>query len=284
MNTNIKEMKDTIGFGCYLPGKSAVEAVNIMALAIEAGFRYFDTASFYETERSLGKAIAKTGIDRDDLFIASKLWIDERGYQEAKDALNRTLERLGVDYLDAYIIHWPRKSADDTDWKQKDSDTFRAMIEMKEQGLIRNIGTSNFLSHHLESLAKEGFVPELNQLELHPGYMQEYTLRDTQAAGILAQAWSPLGRGAVLDNELLKKMANKYGKSVPQICLIYLMERGIMPIVKASSRERMLANLDVFDTKMDKEDVQIISSMPQTGWSGEHPDFHIPALASNFDQ
>ncbi len=278
------KFKEKIGFGCYIPGKSNDEVVDIIRTAIEAGFRYFDTASFYETERALGRAIKEMGIEREQLTIASKLWIDERGYQNTKDALYRSLDRLGVDYLDAYIIHWPRRSSDDTDWKSVDRETYKALLELKEEGLIRNIGTSNFLSHHLKNLLDDGYVPDLNQLELHPGYMQECALRDSIEAGILPQAWSPLGRGAVLGNELLIKLADKYGKSVPQICLIYLMQRGIMPIVKASSKERMLNNLDVFDVILEVEDMQIISCLPQTGWSGEHPDFNIPAITSNFNQ
>lgn len=278
------DLTKTIGFGCYLPGKSKEECEEILGLAIEAGYRYFDTASFYETERSLGAAIKRSGLDRKEVMIASKLWIDEKGYAQTKEAFYRSLERLGVEYLDAYLVHWPKSCVNDREWKKVNADTFRAMTELKEEGLIKKLGTSNFLSHHLEALAQEGFVPDLNQLELHPGYMQENALRDSQNANILVQAWSPLGRGALLQNEYLLSLSAKYGKSVPQICLIYLLQRGIMPIVKASGKERMLANLDVFDVTLDKEDLQILNCMPQAGWTGEHPDFIIPPLKSNFAQ
>ena len=272
---------EKIGFGCYLPGKNDEEKATILESAIEAGYRYFDTASFYYTEEALAGAIKRSGIERNGLFIASKLWINERGYTGAKEACYRSLERLGTDYLDAYFIHWPRESYNDTEWKKTDTDTMRALTELREEGVIRHIGTSNFLAHHLEALYQNGFKPEINQLELHPGYLQEYTTAKCRENGILIQAWSPLARGAVLNNELLESTAHKYGKTVSQICLIYLLQRGIMPLVKASSKERMISNLDVFDIRLEQEDVDMISCMPQTGWSGEHPDFAVPQLKIN---
>lgn len=272
-----------IGFGCYLPGKNAQEATQIIDMAMQAGYRYFDTASLYETERSLGEVIKTGGVKREDLFIASKAWIDEKGYQNIKDAFYRSIERLGVDYLDAYLIHWPKSSVDDTTWKQVNCDCFRAMQELSEEGLIKYIGTSNFLAHHLDCLAENGYVPAMNQLELHPGYMQEQTLAACQKAGIIPQAWSPLGRGALLENEYLQSLGKKYGKSLAQISLIYLLQRGVMPIVKSSEKNRMLQNLDVFDVTLEKEDLQMLSCMPQTGWTGEHPDFVIPTKKSNFN-
>lgn len=275
---------EKIGFGCFLPGKSAAEATTILEIAIEAGYRYFDTASFYQTERSLGAAIKNASIDRCELFIASKLWTDERGYQNAKDACYRSLDRLGVDYLDAYLIHWPKNAPSDQNWITENLETFRAMKDLQKEGVIKNIGVSNFLSHHLEALTKEGCNPVINQLELHPGYCQEKALADSQNKDILVQAWSPLGRGSLLNHEYLISLSQKYGKTVSQICLIYLLQRNIMPIVKASGMERMLENQNVFDVTLEKEDLLMLSCMPPTGWSGEHPDFFIPALKSNFNQ
>lgn len=265
-----------IGFGCFLPGKSETEAIQIINTAMETGYRYFDTASFYGTEKALGTAIQNSGLDRQELRIASKLWINERGYQNAKDAFYRSLDALNLDYLDTYLIHWPKASFDDTTWEKINDDTFRAMEELQEEGLIRKLGVSNFLSHHLTSLTKLGHTPDYNQLELHPGFMQECSVAASKAIGAKVQAWSPLGRGALLQNDYLKYLSNKYGKSVPQICLIYLLQQDIMPIVKASSKERMLQNLDVFDVTLSDEDISMLSCMPQTGWSGEHPDFVIP--------
>lgn len=276
--------KSRIGFGCFLPEKTQEEAVEIITKALEAGYRYFDTASIYETERSLGQAIKRSGIPREKLCIASKLWIDERGYQNTKEAFYRSLDRLGLDYLDAYLIHWPKESRADNTWKQVNANTFRAMKELQQEGLIKKIGVSNFLSHHLKSLVEEGLIPQINQLELHPGYCQEKAFSDSKDVGILLQAWSPLGRGALLQNDYIQSLGNKYGKTTSQICLIYLLQRGIMPIVKASRKERMLENLKVFDVTLEEEDLQTITGMPQTGWSKEHPDFVIPDRKSNFLQ
>lgn len=267
---------DKIGFGCYLPGKSSEEATAIITQAIDCGYRYFDTASFYKTEQPLGVAIKQSGVNREELFIASKLWIDEKGYKQAKEALYRTLDRLGLEYIDLYLIHWPKSGVDDMSWKDVNNDTFRAMLELKSEGLIKNIGTSNFLPHHIEALHENNYIPAVNQLELHPGYCQPDAVAVCEDKGILVQAWSPLGRGAVLNNEFLLSLGNRYGKSVAQLCLIYLLQKGIMPIVKASDRERMLQNRDIFDTRLATEDISMIDCMPQTGWSGEHPDFVIP--------
>lgn len=267
---------DQIGFGCFLPRKTEDEMLQIIETAIDAGYRYFDTASFYGTEKALGTAIKNSGIPREEFRIASKLWIDERGYQNALDAFDRSMERLQMDYLDVYFIHWPKNSFDDTTWQDVNNDTFRAMEALQESGQIRHLGTSNFLSHHLKGLLENGHTPDYNQLELHPGYMQERSVADTKAAGAIVQAWSPLGRGALMNNEYLLLLSKKYGKSVPQICLMYLLQNDIMPIVKASGKERMLQNLDVFDVTIEEEDLSMLTCMPQTGWSGEHPDFVIP--------
>ncbi|MBE5938080.1 MAG: aldo/keto reductase [Lachnospiraceae bacterium] len=275
---------ERLGFGCYLPKKSREEATEIIVQAIECGYRYFDTASFYETERSLGEAIAKTGINREEISVASKLWIDEKGYDGAKAALYRTLDRLGLDYIDTYLIHWPKSSVDDNEWREINAQTFVAMLELKKEGVVKNIGTSNFLPHHISVLLENNHIPVVNQLELHPGYVQSAAVSFCENMNISVQAWSPLGRGAVLEDKFLATLSKKYGKTVAQLCLIYLLQKNIMPIVKASAKERLLENRDIFDVSMETEDIMMIDSMPQTGWSGEHPDFIIPQKKSNFNQ
>jgi diketogulonate reductase-like aldo/keto reductase len=256
-----------------------------MRTAIEAGYRYFDTASLYGTERVLGQAIRESGIPRSEFFLVSKLWIDERGYHEAKQAFERTLDRLGTDTLDLYLIHWPRGTEGDTDWKEKDLDTWRAMEELYKAGRIRGLGLSNFLPHHLENILKHAKVePVVDQLELHPGYTQEAAVRYCRENDIRVQAWSPLGRSAMLENPILKTYAKKYGKSVAQICLRFLLQKDIIPIVKASAMERMKENQDIFDFEISREDMFILNNMPQNTWLGEHPDFAIPKKKSNFEQ
>lgn len=269
-----------IGFGCYNPRKQ--DYVTIIKTAIDAGYRYFDTASLYETERDLARALKESGIDRKEVQIASKAWYDELGYEETKAAFNRTLERLETDYLDFYMLHWPKASENDPDWKEKDRDAWKALTELKKAGKIRHIGTSNFLPHHLENLEKTtDCAVELDQLELHIGYSQELAREYCQKQGILVQAWGPLGRGRMNDNRIIQDMAAKYGKTFSQIAIRFLLQKGIMPIPKASTREHMVDNANVFDFELSTEDMWMLSCMPQETWQGEHPDFTVPKKASN---
>lgn len=272
-----------MGFGTY----NAKDGDNLVIgkTAIEAGYRYFDTASLYETERVLGQAIRESKIPRNEFFIASKLWIDERGYKEAKEAFERTLERLQTDYLDLYLIHWPRGKEGDTDWKEKDLDTWRALEELCDAGKIKGLGLSNFLPHHTEVILENCRIkPVVDQLEIHPGYTQEAAVRYCEEHNIRVQAWSPLGRSIMLKNPILLEFAKKYEKSVAQICLRFLLQKGIIPLVKSSAMERMKQNQDIFDFEITKEDMSIINNMPQNTWLGEHPDFAIPTKRSNFAQ
>lgn len=272
-----------MGFGTYNAKGGDNLAIN--RTAIEAGYRYFDTASLYETERVLGQAVKESGIPRNEFFIVSKLWIDERGYQEAKEAFERTLNRLQMDYLDLYLIHWPRGEEGDTDWKEKDLDTWHALEELYDAGKIRGLGLSNFLPHHADNILENCRVrPLVDQLEIHPGYTQEAAVNYCKENNIRVQAWSPLGRSALLENPILKIYAEKYGKSVAQICLRFLVQKGIIPLVKSSSMERMKQNQEIFDFEITPEDMSVINNMPQNTWLGEHPDFAIPKKKSNFAQ
>lgn len=260
-----------VGFGTYkaADGNSA----EIIRKAIHCGYRYFDTASFYQTEDYIGQAIRESKIAREDFFIASKAWKEEMGYEEVKKAFYSTLERLGTDYLDLYLIHWPIPSLDYTDWKELDIKTWKAMEELYKEGKIRAIGLSNFLPHHIMNILEHCEVkPMVNQIEFHPGYAQEATVRYCQENGIQVQAWSPIGRGRVLEDEMMKELAEKYRVSVAQLCLRYALQKGVIPLPKASSEDRMKQNQELFHFEISDEDMFRIDTMPQTGWSGEHPD------------
>ena len=275
-----------IGFGTY---NEAFEDNKASILkAVECGYRFFDTASLYETERPLGAAIRESGIARSDVIIETKLWIDEMGADNAKTALAKSLDRLGTDYLDIYMMHWPRQTGtDDENWKELDIETYQAMEEMVDKGLVRRLGLSNFLPHHLKNILDNCRIkPVVDQLELHPGYSQEAAVAFCKANDVLPMAWSPLGRGrenATIGNSILVRLAAKYGKSVQQINLRFLLQKGILPIPKASSVEHMKANLDVFDFELSDDDMSMLTCMPQTAWLGEHPDFVIPDRKSNPD-
>jgi diketogulonate reductase-like aldo/keto reductase len=275
-----------IGFGTY---NEAFEDNKASILkAIECGYRFFDTASLYETERPLGAAIRESGIARSDVIIETKLWTDEMGADNARTALTKSLDRLGTDYLDIYMMHWPRQTgADDENWKELDIETYQAMEEMVDKGLVRRLGLSNFLPHHLKNILDNCRIkPVVDQMELHPGYSQEAAVAFCKANDVLPMAWSPLGRGrenATIGNSILVRLAAKYGKSVQQINLRFLLQKGILPIPKASSMEHMKANLEVFDFELTSDDMSMLTCMPQTAWLGEHPDFVIPDRKSNPD-
>lgn len=260
-----------VAFGTYkaADGKSA----DVIRTAIEAGYRYFDTASFYGTETYLAEAVRESGIARDEIFIASKLWKTEMGYDNVKSAFRRTLDNLKTDYLDLYLIHWPLPEPGYKDWKQLDKETWKAMEELVREGKIRAIGLSNFLPHHIENILEDCTVkPAVDQIEYHPGYSQEAVVQYCKERDILVQAWSPIGRQRVLTEPLVQELAGKYGVSPARICLKFAVQRGIIPLPKSSSMERMKENLDLWSFEMDEEDIWRLATMPQAGWSGEHPD------------
>ena len=257
-----------VGYGTYRTGGS--EAIET---AIEAGYRYFDTASFYQTEADIAEAMKNCGLTRGEVFLASKLWKDEMGYEQTKAAFQRTLEQLETEYLDLYLIHWPRPNAEYADWKQLDIDTWRAMEELYQAGKIRAIGLSNFLPHHIENLLPHAQVaPMVNQIEFHPGHAQEAAVRYCQEHDIQVQAWSPMGRTRVLNDPLVLELADTHGVSPAQICLRYAVQKQVIPLPKASSMERMKQNQDLFSFELSQEEMYRLDTMPPTGWSGQHPD------------
>lgn len=272
-----------LGFGTY--NAKGGDNLQMIKAAIEAGYRYFDTASLYGTERVLGQAIKESGIPREGFLIASKAWTDEMGYEETKAALERSLNRLQTDYLDLYLIHWPKKSEDDTEWKERCIQTWQAMEALVQEGKIKAIGLSNFLPHHLDViLGSANIRPSVNQLELHIGYSQEAAVAYSQKNGLLVQAWSPLARGNMENQPLIQVLAEKYQKTMAQICLRFLYQKGIMPIVKSADKSRMRQNMQIFDFEMERADIQLLECMPQITWQGEHPDFSVPKVESNFNQ
>ena len=258
-----------VGFGTY---KTSDES-GVLSAAIEQGYRHFDTASFYGTEDALGRAVAESGLPRSDFFLASKLWKTEMGRDAALRAFDATLERLGTDYLDLYLIHWPRPNLELEDWAKLDRETWRALEGLYESGRVRAIGVSNFLPHHLEPLLSSANVaPMVDQLEFHPGYTQEEAVAFCQNHNILVEAWSPLGRNRLAGNDVLARLAAEHGVSPAQICLRFAIQRGVLPLPKSSSPERMAENLDLFSFSLAEDEMAALNTMPPAGWSGEHPD------------
>lgn len=259
-----------IGFGTYKTTRN--NDSEIIKLALKAGYKYFDTASFYDNEKFIAEAITQSGIPREEIFLASKLWKSDMGYDNTKKAFEKTLRNLNTDYLDLYLIHWPRPDLN-SEWKSIDIETWRAFEEIYKSGKAKSIGLSNFLPHHLENIIQNCEIkPMINQLEIHPGYNQEAAVNYCKNHNILVQAWSPMGRARVLNDELIIELAEKYNATPAQICIKFCVQKNIMPLPKSSSLERMRENLESLKINLSQEDFMKIDTMPPIGWSGEHPD------------
>lgn len=250
------------------------ETADVVKNAIVNGYRLIDTAKIYENEEGTGQGIkeglAMTGLSRDDLFITSKLWGDNHSYEETVQNFEESLKKLDLDYLDLYLIHWPG-----THYAYKEA--WKAMEDLYKAGKIKAIGVSNFQKSHLEELLSYAEItPVLNQIELHPKLSQEELRNFLELHDIKVQAWSPLMQGQLLDNEVLKKIADKHGKSVAQIILRWDIQQDILVNVKSIKSERMIANRQIFDFSLDSEDMKAINSLNEelrVGPAPEHFNF-----------
>ena len=261
-----------VGFGTWQTpdGETAVQAVKS---AIENGYRHIDTAAVYQNEVGVGQGIIASSVDRKELFVTSKVWNTERGYEKTIAAFHQTLSDLQLDYLDLYLIHWPAIAKQYDNWEQLNAETWRAMEDLYKAGKIKAIGVSNFLPHHLESLLQQCTItPMVNQIEFHPGYMQKETVEYCQQHQILVEAWSPLGNGKLLSNPLLQEIAQKYDKSVAQLCIRWVLQHDLLPLPKSITPERIQQNADVFDFDISAEDMNKMDSMAYCGGSGLNPD------------
>lgn len=260
-----------VGFGTYQipdgePVAAAVEA------ALKAGYRHIDTAACYKNERGVGEGIRRSGISREEIFVTSKVWNTERGYEKTLAAFEATMERLGLDYLDLYLIHRPATEKRFADWREQNLGSWRAMIELYRAGRIRAIGVSNFLPHHLKDLLETEIVPMVNQIEFHPGFRQEKVVDFCRKNGIEIEAWSPLGTGELLENETLREIASRYGVSVAQLCLGWCMRHGTIPLPKSATPARIAENAQIFGFDISDEDMATIDALGFIGGSGLDPD------------
>lgn len=263
-----------VGYGTFrTPADVAEQAV---ADAIEVGYRHIDTAAVYGNEEAVGKGIKDSGIDRHRLFVTSKLWNTERGYESTKKALDESLEKLGMDYLDLYLIHWPANQKQFGDRAAEiNAETWRAMEDAYHEGKIRALGLSNFMPHHVIDLMKTAKVaPAVDQIEVHPGWPHTQEVKYLQDHNILVEAWGPLGgQGAkVLTNPTMEKLAAKYGKTTAQISLRWILQQGVLPLPKSVHPDRMVQNAQIFDFELSDEDMKTISELPNLGGQCKDPD------------
>ena len=250
------------GFGTFMT-KDGEEAIQAVKWAVETGYRHIDTAAIYNNEKGVGEGIRQCGVSREELFVTSKVWNSERGYDKTLKAFDKTMNDLGLDYLDLYLIHWP---ANERQFGKKASklnqETWRAMEKLYEEGRIKAIGVSNFMPHHIERLMEKATVkPAVNQIEFHPGLLQKECVEFCKEQEITVEAWSPLGRGELIFDELLMGLAEKYGSTVAQIIIRWVMQHDIVPLVKSTKQSRIEENFQVFDFGISSEDMQRIDKM-----------------------
>lgn len=245
------------------------ELVNAVKTAIKHGYRSIDTAAIYENEQGVGQGIREglkeAGISREDLFVTSKVWNTDLGYESAIKAYETSLNKLDLEYLDLYLIHWPVEG--------KYKDAWRALETLYKDGRVKAIGVSNFQIHHLEDLMKDAEIkPMVNQVEYHPRLTQKELHSFCQEHGIQLEAWSPLMQGQLLDHEVLKDIANKYNKSTAQIILRWDLQNGVVTIPKSTKEHRIIENASVFDFELTKEDMERINDLNQNYRVGPDPD------------
>jgi methylglyoxal/glyoxal reductase len=240
------------------------EVADIIVEAVKLGYRHIDTAAVYRNEEGVGEGIRKCGIDRSEIFVTTKVWNDDQGFLTTLKAFEKSLTRLGLDYIDLYLIHWP---------KPLNAETWRALEQLYKEGKVRAIGVSNFHPHHFDALMETAKIkPMINQFELHPKLTQEVSVLFYQSQGVVVESWSPLMRGQVNDSEILLDIAKKYGKTPAQVVLRWNMDKGFVTIPKSVKIERLKENISIFDFELDKNDIARIDSMNINYRTGPDPD------------
>lgn len=250
-----------LGFGVFqVPNEDTYDAVTH---ALNAGYRSIDTAKVYDNEAGVGRAIADSGLPRHELFVTTKLWNDDQGYDAARKAFDASLVRLGLDYVDLYLIHWPMAG------KSLFVDSFRALQQIKKDGKARSIGVSNFTQAHLETLiAEAGEVPAVNQIELHPGFSQSDLRAFHVGHGIATEAWAPLGQGAALGSETIEEIAQAQGVSPAQVVIRWHLQIGNIVIPKSVTPERIASNFDVFGFELTPDQINAIGALDDSDIAG----------------
>lgn len=253
-----------VGLGVY-KAESGEPTKNAVLQALKDGYRSIDTASFYDNEESVGEALRESSVPREEIFLTTKVWNDEQGFEQTMEAFERSRQKLGVDVIDLYLIHWPVPG--------KYKETWGAMEKLYNEGKVKAIGVSNFTEEHLENLMKEAKVtPAVNQVEYHPKNAQKGLREFCETHGIQMEAWRPLGRGDLLEDETIRQIADRHGKTPAQILIRWCLETKVVTIPKSITPERITANAQVFDFSLMAEDIQAIDGMNEDLRYGYHPD------------
>ncbi|WP_371825509.1 aldo/keto reductase [Pontibacillus sp. ALD_SL1] len=253
-----------LGLGVF-KAEDGEEVINSVKWALEHGYRSIDTAAAYKNEEGVGQALKDSGLSRDEIFVTSKLWNSDQGYEETLQAFETSLEKLGLDYLDLYLIHWPVEGKYKESWK--------AMEKLYHDGKIRAIGVSNFHPHHLDDLLKDAEVtPVINQVELHPKLAQQEVRDYCEKHDIVVEAWSPLMQGQILEEPVIQELAEKYNKTAAQIVIRWDLQIGIVTIPKSTKQHRIQENADVFDFELTDEEVVKITELNENHRVGPNPD------------
>jgi 2,5-diketo-D-gluconate reductase A len=256
-----------LGFGVWQVSNE--EVVPAVAEAIRAGYRSIDTAQGYDNEEGVGRAMRDAEIDRAELFVTSKLRTKSMGFDEALRGYDESLEKLGLEYLDMFLIHWPAPRLD------RYVDTWKALVRLREEGRVRTIGVSNFLPDYITRIVGEtGVTPAINQIETHPQYQQRAVRAFHDAHQIQLESYSPLGSGAVLDEPVIQQIAQKHGKSSAQVIIRWHLQEGLVVIPKSVTPARIRENLEVFDFELDDSDMAEIAGLddPENGKTGSKPE------------
>ncbi|QGV03943.1 aldo/keto reductase [Lactobacillus acetotolerans] len=261
-----------VGFGTWQTPSGEVAKNSVLA-AINDGYRLIDTAAAYGNEESVGEGIKASGVDRHDLFVSTKLWNTDHGYDRTKKAIDSSLQKLGLDYLDLYLIHWPNPEAMRANWADLNAESWRAMEEAVKAGKIRAIGISNFRREHIDALLKTATIkPAVNQNYINPGDMQKVLTAYNDKLGILNEAYSPLGTGGLLGNETVGKVAKKYDKSPAQVLIRWSLQHGYLPLPKSVHAKYIKANTDIFDFEISSDDMKTLDGLHGAAKMAQDPD------------
>ncbi|MGO4995249.1 aldo/keto reductase [Jeotgalibaca porci] len=256
-----------LGYGTWR-NNDPKECVNGVKWALEHGYRHIDTAQMYGNEAEVGEGIRLSGVPREEIYLTTKLNNNNHGYENAKRTIDESLERLGTDYLDLFLIHWPEVEGHEDDWETDNIETWRALEEAYEAGKLKAIGVSNFKVKHLENLLPNcRITPMVNQIRVHPGIHQAETVKMSREAGMVIEAWSPLSPiPQMLEDEAVVAMTEKYHKTVAQLLLRYCIQKDYVPLTKSVHEDRIIENAAIFNFKIDEEDMAYFD---QWEWDGE---------------